>query len=186
MSNSPKKTSDSLIRSFLVSAWAIRSHRSFLVSDLSDLLTSLIKKREWANRSFFKKQKPYIKHTKNILKFFEQITHLLIYHERPERITHSRSFVMSNLSDSLTVALLIWATWAIPSQSLTCLERSERIAHSRSFDLRNEQMSNERIPSPAPDRHNNTLGSANTNCWYKYCECTFRRRLVATSTLSTV
>ena len=76
-------------------------------------------------------------------KFFEWIAHSLIYHERPERITHSRSFVMSDLSDLLTVAHLSWATWAIGSQSIICLERSEQIAHSRSFDLiewANEQM----------------------------------------------
>ena len=62
---------------------------------------------------------------------------------------------MSDLSDSLTVAHLSWATWGIRSQSLICLERSERIAHSRSFDLSemsewaNERWANERIPSPA-------------------------------------
>ena len=42
-----------------------------------------------------------------------------------------------------------WATWAICSQLLICLEQSELIAHSRSFDL--SQMSkweNERNPSP--------------------------------------
>ena len=47
---------------------------------------------------------------------------------------------MNNLSDSLTVALLTWAAWAIRSQSLICPERSELIAHCRSFDL-SEQMS---------------------------------------------
>ena len=78
ISNSLKKTSDLLIFSerperfahgllFLVcnlseslmvvhfwwAIWGICSHRSFLVSDLSNLLTLLIKKRESANRSFF-------------------------------------------------------------------------------------------------------------------------------------
>ena len=43
---------------------------------------------------------------------------------------------MSNLSDSLMVARLTWATWAICSQSLICPEGSEQIAHSHSFDLR--------------------------------------------------
>ena len=52
------------------------------------------------------------------------------------------------------VANLSWATWAIRSRLLICLERSERIAHSCSFDLssrlliwfeRNEKMSNERM-----------------------------------------
>ena len=42
---------------------------------------------------------------------------------------------MSNLSELLTVAHLSWATWAIHSRSLICLEQSERIPHSRSFDL---------------------------------------------------
>ena len=57
------------------------------------------------------------------------------------------SFIMSDLSESLTTALLTWATWAIRSQSLFYPEQSEQIAHSRSFDLSglskwaNEQMS---------------------------------------------
>ena len=84
-----------------------------------------------------------------------QIAHLLIFGKRPERIAHSCSFVMSDLSDLLTVDLLIWATWAIRSQLLICLERSEQIAHSCSLDLSemskwaNEQGVNERISSPA-------------------------------------
>ena len=62
---------------------------------------------------------------------------LLIYHERPEQIAHSYSFVMSDLSDSR-------------SQSLICPERSEQIAHPCSFDLSdltNELMSDEQIPN---------------------------------------
>ena len=43
----------------------------------------------------------------------------LLSSERPEQITHGRSFPLSHLSDLLTVGL----------------ERSERIAHIRSFDL---------------------------------------------------
>ena len=42
---------------------------------------------------------------------------------------------MSNLSKSLTVAHLSWATWAIRSWSLICLERPEQLAHSRLFVL---------------------------------------------------
>ena len=78
---------------------------------------------EWIARFFM-----YKKRTKNTIsvKFFEQIAH--IYHEQPERIAHGHSFVMSDLRDSLTVALLTWATWAIPSQLLICLERSERMS----------------------------------------------------------
>ena len=47
-------------------------------------------------------------------------SNLLIYHEWPERMAHSHSFVMSNLSYTLTVDLLTWAihsvahlSWAI-------------------------------------------------------------------------
>ena len=56
----------------------------------------------------------------------ERFDHSLIYHEQPEQIAqshsfvmsdlsefaHSRSFVLSDLSESLTVAHLIWAIWA--------------------------------------------------------------------------
>ena len=76
-----------------------------------------------------------MKHTKKWDFNQKFLSKLLIYHEWPERITHGCSFVMSTLSDLLTVALLIWATWTICSQSLICLEGSERIACSRSFDL---------------------------------------------------
>ena len=148
-----------IVAHFCWATWAIRSHRSFLVSNQSDSLSLLIKKREWENWSFLYK--------KNLQKFtkkyhFSQIclseslvfcegkservnkrftqknewyAHLLIYDEQPVKIVHSRSFVMSNLSNSLTVALLTWATWAICSQMLICPEQSEWIAHSRSFDL---------------------------------------------------
>ena len=103
----------------------------------------------------------HIKHTKKIRfyiflpKSFERISHLLIYHERPGQIAYGRSFVLSVLRDLLTVAHFLWATWAICSRLLICLERSARIAHSHSFDLRemsewaNERWVNERIPSPA-------------------------------------
>ena len=48
----------------------------------------------------------------------------LFLHERPEQFTHSRSFVLSNLRESLTVAHLIWGNeqWAnerIPSSGQT-------------------------------------------------------------------
>ena len=45
------------------------------------------------------------------------------------------SFMMSDLSESLTVALLSWVTWAICSWSLFCHERLEQFAHSCSFVL---------------------------------------------------
>ena len=49
----------------------------------------------------------------------EQFAHLLSFGERPEQIAHSRSFLVSHLSDSITAAF--------------CPEQSERIAHSRSL-----------------------------------------------------
>ena len=126
------------------------------MSVLSDLLTALFKKREWANRNFFfkltKTFKTYIKIrfysifwanrlffvSKRVNEQFAQkkwFDHLLFYHERPEQIAHGCSFVMSDLSDLLMVALLSWATWAICSQLLICAEQFELFAHSRSFVL---------------------------------------------------
>ena len=132
MSDSLQKTSDSLIHSFLVSdtqgahfwwaTWAIRSHSSFLVSNLSDLLTSLLKKREGANRSFFKIKKPIWNILKNKI--------------LTKSFWANCSFIMSDLSESLTVAHLSWAPWAICSRSLFWYEQPERFAHSRSFVLR--------------------------------------------------
>ena len=63
----------------------------------------------------------------------ERFAHTLIYHEHPERIAHSHSFVMSNLSNLLKVTLLSWATWAICLQHLICPEWSEQIAHDHSL-----------------------------------------------------
>ena len=40
------------------------------------------------------------------------ISRLLIFGEWPKQICHGCSLLVSNLSDSLTVALLSWATWA--------------------------------------------------------------------------
>ena len=42
----------------------------------------------------------------NLLRKNDRFAHLLIYHERPERIAHGHTFVMSGLSDSLTITLL--------------------------------------------------------------------------------
>ena len=74
-------------------------------------------------------------------------------------------FIMSNLSESLTLALLSWATWAICSLSLICPEQPEQFTHSRSFVLSdlinsltvayliwaiwaNERWANEQNPNP--------------------------------------
>ena len=70
---------------------------------------------------------------------------------------------MSDLSESLTVAHLSWATWTIRSALLICLERPERFAHSSSFVLSDlsdlltvahliwVKWANLPIPSPAPE-----------------------------------
>ena len=68
--------------------------------------------------------------------FAQKPSYLLIFGERPEQfahiayfwlvtwVAHSRSFVLSDLSESLTVAHLIWEKWA------------------------NEWRANEQIPNP--------------------------------------
>ena len=55
----------------------------------------------------------------------------LIWHERPERFAHRSKFVLSNLSDSLTVAHLSWAIWANRSQSLIWFEQISEWAMSK-------------------------------------------------------
>ena len=80
--------------------------RSFVlsVSDLCDSLTSLRRNE----RIFFFNYKKTVKTYKNtIFRFFKRFAHSLICLERPERIAHIRSFVMSDLRDLLTVALLL-------------------------------------------------------------------------------
>ena len=60
-------------------------------------------------------KKTYIKHTKKTILgklFWANRSWLLICHQRPDQFAHSCSFVLSNLSKSLTVAYLIWAKWA--------------------------------------------------------------------------
>ena len=108
-----------LFAHFWWATWGIRSHRSFLVINLRDSLTSLIFGEQpevmsesyqentilvkffWANCSLF------VSKTAN--EWFAQkkkrFAHLLIYHERPEWIAHVHSF-----------AHLSWATWAISSR----------------------------------------------------------------------
>ena len=52
----------------------------------------------------------------------------LICLERPERFAHGRSFPLSDLSDSLTVAHFSWAIWANRSQSLIWFEQNEQMS----------------------------------------------------------
>ena len=67
----------------------------------------------------------------------------LIYHEQPERIAHSCSFFMSDLSDLLTVTHLSWTIWANCSESLIWSEQSEQMSK-----WANERWGNEGIPKP--------------------------------------
>ena len=79
----------------------------------------------------------------------KKTSNLLLYHELPEWIAHSRSLVMSKLSVLLTVTLLSSATWVIRSQLLICPERSEQISHSRSWKWAIlSEWAYELIPSP--------------------------------------
>ena len=65
--------------------------------------------------------------------------------ERPERIAHDRSFPLSDLSDSVTVAHLSWAIWAIHSQLLIWFERNEEMSEWANEGWANEQMRDERM-----------------------------------------
>ena len=112
-----------LVTHFWWATWAIPSHRSFLVSNPSDLLTLLTKKGNERIAHFLNKKKRY---KNNLLDFFSRnvLSESLIC-----------SFIMSELSELLTVADLSWATWVICSRSLICLEQPERFAHGRLFVL---------------------------------------------------
>ena len=52
-------------------------------------------------------------------------------HGRSEQIAHSCSFLVSNLSDSLTVALFSWAIWANCLQSLFKMSNFEQKSDER-------------------------------------------------------
>ena len=110
--------------------WATRaicSHRSFLVSDLSDSLISLLKKEGMSELLvFLNLQNNVKKSTKKY--YFSQIFKSgslvfvsLFWHEQLERFAHSPTFVLSDLSELLTVAHLIRGIWAnerIPNPAL--------------------------------------------------------------------
>ena len=90
---------------------------SFLVSNLSDSLSSLIKK-EGMRKSLVKKRR---KKTYQKIWFYN-FSQLFLSK------SISRSVDMSDLSDALTVAHLSWAIWANRSQSLIWFERSEQMS----------------------------------------------------------
>ena len=56
-------------------------------------------------------------------RFAQKTAHSLIFGERPEQFAHSRSFVLSDLTELLTVAHLIWAIWAIWANERWAYER---------------------------------------------------------------
>ena len=134
MSDSLKKRGILSFSHFWWATWAICSHRSFLLSDLSDSLTSFCKKCLNTYKKLLKKVQTiqfYSKIFERITRFLwakermsnslkkEQFAHSLFYHERPEQIAngcsfvvaHGCSFVLSDLSKSLTVAHLTSANW---------------------------------------------------------------------------
>ena len=76
---------------------------------------------------------------KQDFRFFSQnfLSESLISSERPERIAQGRSFVLSDLSNPLTVTYFLWLTWAIPSRLLISYERPEWFAHGCAFPLSN-------------------------------------------------
>ena len=144
LSASLKKTSDSLIRSFLVKDsltvphfwWVIRS-QLLIFGEWSDCSShSSLKQSGWANCLFFKTYKKTNKKT-ILFKYFwvnrsffvsERAIHsektsdslrLLFYHEGHEHL--------------LTVALFWWVTWVNCSWLHIFGEQPERFAHSRSF-----------------------------------------------------
>ena len=116
--------------------------RLFLVSDLSDLLTSLIfgerseRFAHIAHKKWGNEQIAHFLQKKRILNILNNNV-LDVFSQKFLRESLIRSFIMSNLSESLTVAHLSWVTWAICSRWLIFLERAERFAHSRSFVLSN-------------------------------------------------
>ena len=109
--------------------WAICSHCSLIKEGMSK---SLI---------FFNLQKKYRKRTKKYNSSQTCLSELLVFCERKTDLLKKKSdslicsFIMSDLSESLTVTHLSWANWVIHSQWLICPEQSERIAHNCSFDL---------------------------------------------------
>ena len=134
---------------------------SFLVSDLCDLLTvahfwwaTWAIRERFAHMAVLKRGNERMAHlkkklTKKLLKTYikydfiqKNLSELLLFLFEWMNNSHTKNwaiccFIMSNLSESLTVTLLSWATWAIHSWLLFCHEWPEQFAHSRSFFLNN-------------------------------------------------
>ena len=115
---------------------AIRS-QSLIFGEWSDRSShSSLKQREWANCWFFK---TYKKRTKKWFysNIFEWITRSMWVKEwftqKKWAIRSGCSFVMSNLSNLLTVAHFWWVTWVNCSWLLIFSEQPVRFTHSCSF-----------------------------------------------------
>ena len=119
-----QKVSDSLICSFLVSNLCdllTSPHSFFFFNCKKTYKNTILFEFFWAKARFCEQKSECAIHSKkqDIRSFahlswvtWANCSHLLICHERPERFAHSRSFVLSNLSESLTFAHLSWAIWA--------------------------------------------------------------------------
>ena len=137
MSNSPKKWAICSFAHFWWATWAIRSRKlipseqperichgcSFSLSDLSDSLTSSLRRNEQIFFFFFT-----VKTYKKTIfsNFFERIAHFLWANEKmtdllkQNRAIRSFTHFLRDLRKWLTFAHLSWANWAICSQSLIC------------------------------------------------------------------
>ena len=109
MSDSLKKPSDSLIRSFLV----------------SDSLTSLFQKKGMNKLHF----------PKNFLKSYKKWFYSIFLANRSFFVSERANEGFAKKQAIRSFVLLLRATWAIPSWSLFCQEQPEQFAHSRSFVL---------------------------------------------------
>ena len=98
----------------------------------------------------------------------------LFWYEQPEQFAHSHSFVLSDMSKSLTVAHLIWAIWVneqmsragnsliwFPSESLVFVQKwaneqfsqkNEWFTHSLMFGEQNEWFAILLISSEGPEQ----------------------------------
>ena len=106
------------IAQFWWATWALCSHRS-------------LKKREWANRSFFfktykRKSKKRKKYDLSQILLSESL--VFVSKRANERFAKKKQVIRS-------FAHLSWANWGNISQLLFCHERPQRFAHCRSFNL---------------------------------------------------
>ena len=122
--------------------------RSF---DLSDSLTVL--RRNGRILCLLKTSKKTVKNVPkyDFFEFFWANCSFIVSKKINERLLKKPSnslicsFVLSNLSKSLTLAHMSWATWAIRSQSLICPDRPEWMPHLLICPERFERMSDEQM-----------------------------------------